>query len=264
MFRTIGHTFSLMKMSWGVLMLDKELIAFPIFSIVGIVVVSLLFTPFLLLGSADSASLSIVGAAYLVIIYIVTVFFSAALVASALDRLRGGDPNIRSGLSHALRHIHHIILWALVSAVVTALLMLLRGADRIPGARFIANIIAGVWGFFTFFVIPVMVSEGHGPITSIKRSVGIIRETWGRQITATFGFALVYVGALVVAVIPAVLIGLVNTAAGIMLGVLLGGIAIMVVQTLEGIFKAALYDYAVGHEPAVFNLPTLQQAFAAK
>ena len=66
------------------------------------------------------------------------------------------------------------------------------------------------------------------------------------------------------AVIPAVLIGLVNTAAGIMLGVLLGGIAIMVVQTLEGIFKAALYDYAVGHEPAVFNLPTLQQAFAAK
>ena len=32
MFRTIGHTFELMKMSWRVLMMDRELILFPIMS----------------------------------------------------------------------------------------------------------------------------------------------------------------------------------------------------------------------------------------
>ena len=32
------------------------------------------------------------------------------LAASAITRLRGGDPNVRSGLRHALRHIHDLIL----------------------------------------------------------------------------------------------------------------------------------------------------------
>ena len=38
MFRTIGHTFELMKMSWGVLMKDRELILFPILSGVSLLV----------------------------------------------------------------------------------------------------------------------------------------------------------------------------------------------------------------------------------
>ena len=32
MFRTLGHTFALLKMSWRVLMTDRELIFFPIMS----------------------------------------------------------------------------------------------------------------------------------------------------------------------------------------------------------------------------------------
>ncbi|HJO56602.1 MAG TPA: hypothetical protein QF772_00060, partial [Nitrospinaceae bacterium] len=39
MFATIGHTFSLMKMSWGVLMKDRELLLFPVFTVLGLLVV---------------------------------------------------------------------------------------------------------------------------------------------------------------------------------------------------------------------------------
>ena len=38
MFRTIGHTFSLMKMSWRVLMQDRELILFPIMAGIGVAI----------------------------------------------------------------------------------------------------------------------------------------------------------------------------------------------------------------------------------
>ena len=260
-FKTIGHTFALMRMSWNVLMLDRELIAFPILSLIGIVVLSIPFAPLVLAGG-DSGAPAIAGIVYLVLVYTVTVFFSAALVASALHRLRGGDPNVRDGLTHALRHVHHLFVWALISAVMTSLLMALRAAEkRIPFARLIANVIGGIWGFLTFFVVPVMVSENHGPISGIKRSVSIIQTTWGRQITASFGFFLFYLGAALVAFVPALLIGLLSPPVGIVVGILLLGVGTMVVQTLEGIFKAALYDFAVGGQPAVFNLPTLQNAF---
>ena len=106
-----------------------------------------------------------------------------------------------------------------------------------------------------------MVSENHGPITGIKRSASIIRQTWGRQITASFGFFLVYVVAVIAAAIPAILLFLIVPAVGVIVGILLVGFALAVVQTLEGIFKAALYDFAVGEQPEGFDLRTLQTAY---
>ena len=38
MFATIGHTFELMKMSWNVLMKDRELILFPVLSGIGLLI----------------------------------------------------------------------------------------------------------------------------------------------------------------------------------------------------------------------------------
>ena len=130
-----------------------------------------------------------------------------------------------------------------------------------PFTGFLLDMVGGVWEFLTFFVVPVIVSENEGPISGIKRSAGIVRQTWGRQITASFSFIIFYVVAGVIAVAPAVLVGLVNVGAGVLLGVVLMTAALTVVQTLEGIFKAALYDYAVGQQPQGFDLPTLQMAY---
>lgn len=257
MFATIGHTFELMKMSWNVLMKDRELILFPILSGMGLLILGFAG---LTAGIAESENLI----AFLIMIllaYFITTFFNAALISAALERLRGGDPNVMSGLSHATKHIHHIFLWSVISAIIGTLFRVLRSQTDNFFVQMIYSMIEGVWEFMTFFVIPVMVSENEGPITSIKRSASIIRQTWGRQITATFGFFIVYLVAVIGAAIPAILLFMIAPAVGIIVGVLLVGLAIATVQTLEGIFKAALYDYAVGEQPEGFDLRTLQTAY---
>lgn len=284
MFRTIGHTFELMKMSWGVLKKDRELLWFPVFSAIGVaVVVGLLFAVAAATGSLDRLSdagatdagtaaagtsseslqavdiILIVAAFYLV--YFVTIFFNAALISAALERLRGGDPNVSSGLSHAFAHIHTILGWAIIAASVGLILQLARANQRNAFARFAIDLVGGVWEFLTFFVVPILVSQNVGPVGAIKNSSGLVRKTWGRQITASFGFFIVYLIAVVIAVIPALLIGLVVPIAGVVVGLITVGFALAVVQTLEGIFKAALYEYAMGEVPQEFDLRTLQTAY---
>ncbi len=267
---TIKHTFHLMKMSWDVLMLDKELLLFPVFSAISLLILVIVFGGLGLLGEVTGgdgtataeSSLQAGMVVFVVLAYIITTFFNASLVSAALERLRGGDPDVGSGLRHALKHAHHLVLWALITATVTIVLMALRGAARrFPIAQILLRMVGGVWEFLTFFVVPVIVAEEQGPISGIKRSASIVRQTWGRQITASFSFVLFYIVAAVIAIVPAVLVGLVNVGAGILLGVVLMATALTVVQTLEGIFKAALYDYAVGQQPQGFDLPTLQMAY---
>lgn len=260
MFASIKHTFSLMGMSWRVLMMDRELLFFPVFSMLGLLVVAALgFVSYNVFGDPEEGSTAgqVAYGALFVLAYVVTVFFNAALVSAALERLRGGDPTVRSGLVHALRHIHHIVLWALISALANLILRALE--RRFPSI--VTAIIGGAWELLTFFVVPVIVSEDKGPFGAIGRSASIVRQTWGRQITATFGFILIYIAAIIVAAIPAVLVAFVWLVGGIALGVVLVGFALAVVQALEGVFKAALYDYAMGYQPHGFDLPTLQNAY---
>ena len=276
MFATIGHTFELMKTSWRVLMLDRELIFFPILAGVSLLV---LIGIFLLIGSStgtldrldalqgssnteqETEAVDLVlGISFIFLSSATVIFFNAALIAAALERLRGGDPNVPSGLRAALAHLPQILAWAAISVVVSMILRALRQRGGIAGQ--IASVIGGVaWGFATFFVIPVLVSEGVGPIEAIKRSASLFRRTWGRQAISSFGFGIITIVAVLIAVLPAALLFLVHPVLGIVVGVPLVAIAIGTVQALEGIFKAALYDYANGQQPHGFDRATLEGAY---
>ena len=271
MFRTIGHTFELMKMSWRVLMMDRELILFPIMSgvaLLGLVAVMLGVggatgtLDRVSEGSSESlgAADAILGAAFVFISSAIVIFFNAALIAAALERLRGGDPNIGSGLRAASARLPQILAWALITVIVSMILQALRERGGIAGS--IASMIGGVaWSLATFFVIPVLVTEGVGPIEAIKRSAGLLRQTWGNQVTANFGFMIVGLLAVLVAIVPAALLFFVHPLLGIAVGVPLVAVAIGTVQALEGIFKAALYDYARGDDPHGFDRDTLAGAY---
>ncbi|MYE31196.1 MAG: hypothetical protein F4X80_00710 [Chloroflexi bacterium] len=271
MFRTIGHTFELMKMSWRVLMMDRELILFPIMSGAGLLVlVGVMLGVGGATGTLDrvgegsSESLgavdAILGATFVFVSSAIVIFFNAALIAAALERLRGGDPNIASGLRAASARLPQILAWALITVIVSMILQALRERGGIAGS--IASMIGGVaWSLATFFVIPVLVTEGVGPIEAIKRSAGLLRQTWGNQVTANFGFMIVGLLAVLVAIVPAALLFFVHPLLGIAVGVPLVAVAIGTVQALEGIFKAALYDYARGDEPHGFDRDTLASAY---
>lgn len=269
MFATIGHTFELMKMSWRVLMLDRELIFFPVMSVAALVLLAgaifaggLLGGAFGLAeeggeGSGGDLALGLLlafGSSFIII------FFNAALVAAALERLRGGDPNVASGLKAASAHIPQILGWALITTVVTLILQALRDRGGIAGQ--VASMLGGIaWSLATFFVIPLLVAEGIGPIEAIRRSSSLLRDTWGRQIAASFGFGIVTIGAIIVAAIPGLLLALVHPLLGLAVGIPLVGLAWATVTALEGIFKAALYDFAIGKEPHGFDRATLQNAY---
>ena len=269
MFATIGHTIDLMKMSWRVLMLDRELIFFPVMSVAAMVLLAVAIFAGGLLGGAFGLAeeggegsggdlalglLLAFGSSFIVI------FFNAALVAAALERLRGGDPNVASGLKAASGHIPQILGWALITTVVTLILQALRDRGGIAGQ--VASMLGGIaWSLATFFVIPLLVAEGIGPIEAIRRSSSLLRDTWGRQIAASFGFGIVTIGAIIVAAIPGLLLALVHPLLGLAVGIPLVGLAWATVTSLEGIFKAALYDFAIGKDPHGFDRATLQNAY---
>ena len=273
MFGSFSRTIALMKMSWRVLLMDRELILFPVFAALALLVLSPL-----LIGVADATgttnhileqgSWTVADAAVVVVTSFVSsaviIFFNAALVAAALERLRGGDPNVKSGLKAALRHSYRILAWALISVAVTLVLAALRERGGLAGR--VASMIGGIaWSLATFFVIPVLVSEGLGPLAAIKRSASLMKATWGSQVTANFGFTIIGVVATVVALVPASLLFMfVHPVAGIAVGVPAVVIVLAATQALVGIFKAALYDFANGDDPHGFDRESLASAYRAQ
>ena len=172
-------------------------------------------------------------------------------------------PNIRSGLNAAATHIPAIIGWALISATVGLILQALRSNTENFIARLAIGLVGGAWAYITYFVIPVLVAEGVGPVSAIKRSGGLFRQTWGRQAVSSFGFALVYIVAVLLAAVPAVLLFFVAPIAAIAVGAVTVPIAVGVVQAMEGIFKAALYEFALGESPLEFDRSALSGAYQA-
>ena len=265
-------------MSWSVFMKDRELILFPLMAACGVLIVIGIFYGFAAstgtldrlnaattgAGTEETTSLDIVlGIARYASTTFVVIFFNAALVAAALERLRGGDPNISSGLRVALKHLPAIFAWALISATVGLILQIARGrTDNFLG-RLAIEMVGGVWAYMTFFVVPVLVAEGIGPIQGIKRSASLFRQTWGRQATSSFAFMIVYIVAVILAVLPAALLFAIEPILGIVIGAITIPMAVGCVQAIEGIFKAALYEFANGESPLEFDRETLSSAYQA-
>ncbi len=276
MFATIGHTFGLMKMSWRVLMKDRELIWFPVMAgaillvVVGIAAAIGASTGTFDRLENDSASGQqanagdvILGIVLYTVATFVIIFFNSALIAAAMERLRGGDPSVSSGFRAALAHVHTIAVWALIAATVGLILQMLRSrTDNFIGRIAIA-LVGGAWAYMTFFVVPVLVTEGIGPIDAIKRSGSLFRRTWGQQAVSGFGFGIVYLGAALVALLPSILLFAIMPVLGVIVAVPLFAIAIGTVMALEGIFKAALFEFANDRTPLEFDRQVLSSAYRA-
>ena len=283
MFRTIGNTWQITKLSWKVLQLDRELIFFPIMGTIGAIIVGAVAAgvfagtgTFDRLGNTSDAEFNVVDliialVAYFGALYMV-IFCNAALVAAARERLEGGDPNVMSGI-RAVRGMWLAILgWTLITGTVGLILQALQGVARdsnngvlrIVGMILVA-LLQTAWAYITFFVIPILVVERIGPIAAIRRSGRLLRQTWGEQLTSSFSFFIIYLIAALIVAIPVVVLAFIAPVAAIIVGVILGGIAIASVAAMEGIFKAALYEWvSEGKGSEWFDRQTLSNAYALK
>jgi hypothetical protein len=274
-----ARSWELVKLCWQVLQQDKELIVFPIVSTIGVLIVTASFViPGFFTGFWQGVTDNGAGVGLWVLIvlfylveYLVIIFFNAALVSAAIIRLEGGDPTLGDGLRGAWSHIGAILGYAAIAATVGLVLQILRERGGIAGV-IVAALGGMAWNIITFLVIPVLVVEGIGPVTAIKRSGGLLKKTWGEQIIGNAGIGLVF-GLLgfAVAVVGIGLGVLVMSAGVVILGIAViavAVIAIMVISllgaTLRGIYSATLYEYAVGGATGAFDKEMLAGAFQSK
>ena len=281
MFRKIENGWMLAKQCWRVLLLDKELLVFPAFSMVACILVLASFAvPMFQSGALermadDPSSISqpimfVAYAGFYFATYFVIIFFNSALIACALIRFRGGDPTVADGLRAASARLPKIIAWAAVSAFVGVILQAIEQRSGMLG-KIVVGLLGAGWAIASYFAIPVLVTENTGPVDALKRSASIMRKAWGEALTAEFGMGIL----IFLAILPVIfIIGLGGTlfASAPAVGALLivAGVAwfILVVlagATLDAILKAALYLYASdGHVPQNFDNDAARVAFAPK
>ena len=282
MFERLTTGWHLAKQSFNVLKLDKELLLFPVLSGVACVAVMASFAlPLFASGMLESivdenATGRQQGMAYVLMFLFycatdfVIIFFNSALVACAIIRLKGGDPTVRDGLGAASARLPQIVYWALVSATVGMLLKIIESRSERVG-QIVSGLLGMAWSVTTYFVVPILVVEKTGPVDAIKRSVSLMKSTWGESLGAKFGIGLFTTLASLLGALPIVGGVAMMQASPIMGGVLiaLGILWILLVSlvasALNSIVVAALYLYASdGETPELFDSNLIQGAFAQK
>lgn len=270
-----------MKQSWRVLKQDRELMWLPVISaLIAAVVAAAVLIPVALSQDWDTltadtqAAQDQIGggtyaafAALTLALAFISIFFRAALVSGAHERMTGGDPTVRSAIAGALERLPKLFGWAVITTIVGSILRAIEQRSGLIG-RFVVSIIGMAWAVTTFLVIPVIVIENSGAVASTKRSVALFRHTWGENLSAQVGFGLL--GFL--AFIPIFGVAAIGAAIGTLLGFVLialavvaGIVLITVLSALGGIFQTALYHFAVGTElSAEFDTTVLRNSFAPK
>jgi hypothetical protein len=279
MLEKFSNSWKLVKAAASVLAADRELVIFPILSTIGVIIVTLTFAVPLFLSnffdSIFSNKLGIMGfvVAFLfyLVQYVVIFYANTALVGAAMIRLNGGDPTVRDGFRIANSRFGAIVGYALIAATVG---MVLKALSRRRGmVRFISSILGMAWNLATYLVVPVLAVEGLGPIAALKQSVSLLRKTWGEQIIGNFGLGLIFGIAsilVVLAVIPIILLAA-NYQSLILFIIAIGTLFLLLTilglinSSLNGIYTAAVYQYAsTGKSSVFFEDQMVKNAFTPK
>ncbi|WP_420611430.1 DUF6159 family protein [Candidatus Spongiisocius sp.] len=267
-----SNSLALARSSWQVLKADKELILLPIISGIASVIVAITFiVPVFVAGAGDGTmtgtSLLALLPMYFVLAYI-TIFFNAALVSAANERLEGGDPTIGSAIRGAAGRAGKIVPWALLSATVSIILRAIEERVGLIG-RIIIAAVGVAWSVLTFLVLPIIVIEGSGARAALKKSGSLLRNTWGENLAAQvgmglLGFLLILPGGVVIFL--GISAGGAIGAVGFLIGVIWIIVAAASVAALSAIYQTALYHFAVaGSVPSgYFDSDAMQMAFRTK
>lgn len=262
----IGRSMQLVGQSYRILMRDKELMVLPLIS--GIFILGVAASFFMATGLSagrfdrnDPMTLASTFVAY-VLVYAIGIFFQAAVVAGATERMRGGDPTVRSSLQAAWSRVGAIVAWAVVAATVGMLLRAIQDRAGFIG-RLIVSLVGAAWSLATFFMVPVLVFEDVSLPDAFSKSVNAFKTTWGESIAGSFSIgAAAIVGWFSLVAVAGLLAW--AGAAGLALLVFFAGAAVLVTLTsaLQGVYLASLYRFATsGDAPNGFDRAMLEQAF---
>jgi hypothetical protein len=264
----IERSFLLVGRSCRILGEDIELMLLPLLS--GIVMSAVVMAAIFGFG-VDTALLQTRGSELYVPLFVVYValyavglFFQCAVVAGATERMRGGDPTLRSALAAAGRRIVRIVLWAFFAATVGVALRAVRDRVGILG-KVVVAMLGAAWSLATFFVVPILVLEDLTLGEVLGRSVGVFKEAWGESMVGGAGLGIAaFCAWLGLALATALLASAIGMPALIFFGT--GAILLSIFfSALNGVYLATLYQYATeGTVATGFDRHLLKDAFVRK
>jgi hypothetical protein len=203
----------------------------------------------LLLGAStstghDPVSYTVYAVALLASTF-VSSLFTGAVVAAAMMRANGQDPDVGSAMAVAWSRRGPLLAWAGVATVIG---LVMRMLERWGLAGLLVRTLAGVaWNVATWFAVPVIIAEGTMPLETVQRSTEILRSRFGTNVRATFrlGFQwfLAVIGTLLVAGFGVVVL-ITGVSRHSTAGVVLGGLIVLL--GIVALFVAGAFYSAVG------------------
>lgn len=281
--------------AWGVIKQNPYMLAFPavsaVLAIIAVLVIGGAGVAALGLSQVEQEAASgevstasmIVGviilfvAAY--VATLITVVFMGGLVKCADEELQGRDSSFGAGLSASFSRLPALMGWALIETVVGWLISAVQGNGTNDNVlvTILRVVLAGLmqvaWTIISFFVLPLIILRGKGPLQAIKESVGLIRKTWGMQVAGG-----VRIGGIIglIAVLPGILVTIVGgfialsgtPALGIpisTIGIIVVILASVLISAMKAVFSVALLHYVEdGMAIGPFDASQLQAAVKVK
>ncbi len=181
----IRNSWGLAKTSWAVLRSDKTLAVIPAISgLVSRIALGAFGALFLLVGidfgsGGESTAVEpagyVIGVVAYIVFAVIAVYFQAALVAGANERLQGGDSTVGRSMVAANRKLHRLLPWALVTGTVSLILSQLERQGWL--GTIVARLLGAAWAVLTFLTVPIIMLEDVGPIDALKRSGTLFKQT---------------------------------------------------------------------------------------
>ena len=266
-------TWSLMKSSLTILLEDKRMLLFPVFSgictlLVGFTfIVPLLFTGGLSsMGMFESLSDTMMFFTLFMFYYLnyfIIIFFNSGAILYAIKHIRGEEPTFGEVFNELRDRLAHLLGWTAIAATVGIIINTIENQSDFIG-KIVAGLIGLSWTVTSFLVLPVLVIERKGPIESLKESAGMLKKSWGEQLIGHFSFGLIFaillIGAAAIT-IPLFLLGEIFIFIGFAVLILFGLILGVFQWILQSIFMATLYLYVREDRlPGSFSKTQIDQA----
>lgn len=283
---TFKASYMIVKGSWGLLKRDKEMMLFPILSMlaslaVTATVLALIFftryhgdvNAFVAPSEGSSNEAGVLWYVYLfglyIVSYFIVTFFEVGIVAIAHGRINGQDLTFQDGLHTALKLKGKILLWSVLAATVGVLLNMIAERSKLLG-RIVVWMLGAMWSILSYFIVPVLLIEDLSIKDSLKKSAQVINTTWGEAVIVNVGVGAVFgvlllLGFLVLLPLMFVIHGIIVVVASLVIFLCYVLCLSIVSSTLGTIFKVVLYEYTTKKIiPEGFSEELFHLAFKAK
>jgi len=193
---------------------------------------------------------------FYLLVSVITVFWNAAIIASAYERLSSGtNPSFSYGIGQAMKCLPQILVWGIIAGTVGLFIQILESLSHDEQSPVPLRIVAGLasfiigiaWWIVTFFVIPMIVLERAGVLDSMGKSSELFKRTWGEDVASHVSTGILMILCIILLIcisVPLMMFGQLGVALGIVILAVGLLFAVLFFSTVEAVNRASLFYYA--------------------